>query len=75
MLNTDLQPGNYITVTPKGERVFEVAAIDDLSSDMVFVWPIDGRTSGQWVFTTFARIVSDEPDMDCHCGHPECGAC
>lgn len=29
----------------------------------------------QTVVVSWYAAASDEPEADCHCGHPDCGAC
>jgi hypothetical protein len=74
---TDRAPivGDLITVTPKGARLFEVIALDDIYGEMVYAAPAHSDAPGQWHFLTYVRVIDDEPDDACHCAHPDCGAC
>lgn len=68
------QIGDTVTVTPKGEALFEVIALDDLYGQLIYV--ARGDEPGQWIFLTHVKVIDDEPaSTDCTCGHPGCGAC
>lgn len=69
--------GDIVTVTPLGERLFDVIALDDLYREFIYAAPQDGEQPAQWYSLTYVRVIDDEPaEADtCHCGHPDCGSC
>ena len=59
MMNAEAIAPIYVTVTPRGERVFEVTAMD--GDGMVYVVPVDGQSEGRWVSTTYVRVAEVMP--------------
>jgi hypothetical protein len=67
--------GDLITIAPLSEMLFEVDALDDLYGELVYAHPAGSERASRWYFLTHVKVIDDEPATDCHCGHPECGAC
>lgn len=66
MMNTELVVGNMITITPKGKAAFEVLAIDDMSTDMVYARRVYNPNDlpAQWYSTTYAqKLLPDLPSV------------
>lgn len=56
-----LNVGDIVTVTPLGERTFEVVALDDLYGETVFAHPTDGEEPAQWYSLTHVKKVVPTP--------------
>lgn len=50
--------------------------LDDIYQEMVYIRRYASEAPGGWVYLTHVKVIDDEQhDLDCCCGHPDCGAC
>lgn len=53
---------DIVTITPKGETLFEVVALDELYGELIYVQPLDPKDerSPFWHSLTHVKVVDDE---------------
>ncbi len=61
-LNRTPMVDDIVTITPKGKKLFDVVALDDLYKELIYVRPHDPQdeSPAQWVSLTHVRVIDDE---------------